>query len=339
MKYILNEIPVKTTNSFNMNNLKIDLDIPDKYSYKEFNVENSDKVEIKYGKANSFNSKIGLELPTALNVDITIKESINEAVIFTYEFDDDNLVDNININCLDNVKANIIFKYVSKGNNKNFHHLKQIISVGENSNISITNINLLNNKSISMIASESNVSKNSVLIQNLFDIGGNIKINNYVSNVYESGSSYLNNIYLGTNEDILDMNYHYLNIGKGSIANIETQGVLNDKALKNFRGTIDFISGCSKSIGKENENCILLSDSCVSKSVPILLCGEEDVEGAHSVSSGKIEKEKLFYLMSRGIDEEEAKRMIILSNFNKIIGEIDSSNIEEEIVEIINNRI
>ena len=141
MKYLLNEIPVKTTNSFNINNLKIDLDIPDKYSYKEFDVLNSDKVDIKYGKNDSFNTKIGLELSSSLNVDINIKESISLPVIFTYEFDEDNLVDSINIKCLDNVSANIIFKYVSKGNNKNFHHLKQIINVGENSNITITNIN------------------------------------------------------------------------------------------------------------------------------------------------------------------------------------------------------
>lgn len=339
MKYVLNEIPVKTTNSFNINNLKIDLDIPKETSYKEFIVENGNKIDIAYSKIDKFTSKIGLDFDFALNVDINIKESIDKPVVFTYEFDEENLIDNININCLDNVSANLVFRYVSKKDSKNFHHVKQSINVNKNSNITISTINLLNDASVNIIASESNVASNSVLTQNLYDIRANIKINNYESKVLENANSYLNNIYLGNKTNILDMNYHFLNVGTNSVTNIETQGVLNDKAIKNFRGTIDFISGCSKSVGKENENCILLSDTCVSRSVPILLCGEEDVEGAHSVSSGKIENDKLFYFMSRGIDEQEAKRMIILSNFNKIIEKINDTDIIESLVELIENRL
>ena len=43
------------------------------------------------------------------------------------------------------------------------------------------------------------------------DIGGKIKINNYKSIINKNGKSYLNNIYLGKNNDIIDMNYHYIN--------------------------------------------------------------------------------------------------------------------------------
>ena len=43
------------------------------------------------------------------------------------------------------------------------------------------------------------------------DIGGKIMINNYKSIINKNGKSYLNNIYLGKNNDIIDMNYHYIN--------------------------------------------------------------------------------------------------------------------------------
>ena len=338
MEYILNEIPYKTTNSFKINNLKINLDIPNRFSNKEFECNNKN-VDVKYSTLNNFNSKIGLELNHALNIDINIKKSIDKPIEFIYNFDDDNLVDDININCSKNTKANIIFKYVSKSDKSNFHHLKQIINLDDNANITITVVNLLNDESISLIASESNVSSSAKLIQNLIDIGGKVKINNYYSNVYQNAQSYLNNIYLGDNEDVIDMNYHYLNIGKSSITNIESQGVLDNNAKKNFRGTIDFISGCSKSIGKENENCILLSKTAISRSVPILLCGEEDVEGAHSVSSGKLEENKLFYITSRGIDRDDAEKIIIMSNFNKILAEIKEETIESELETIIDKKI
>lgn len=337
--YILNEIPVKTTNNFNINNIKVDLDIPTNLDNNKFITKNVDDISVTYSKITNFKTNIGLDLESALNIDINIEKSVLEPIEFTYIFDDDNLADNININCSKGVNANLIFKYVSNTDNKNFHHLKQVINLDNNSNVTISVINLLNKNSVSLIASESNLSDYAVLNQYLFDIGGNIKIDNYESKTAKYAESYLKNIYLGNSNDIIDMNYHYLNIGNNSITNIESQGVLNDKASKNFRGTIDFISGCSKSIGKENENCVLLSDSCKSRSVPLLLCGEEDVEGAHSVSSGKIDSDKLFYITSRGISEEDAKKMIIMSNFNKIIDEINNENISQEILSILDKSI
>lgn len=339
MKCVLNEIPVKTTNSFNINNLKIDLNIPKEFSYKEFFISDDKDIEIEYSKSNNFNSRIGLNLKESQNIVINIKKSIKKPVEFVYMFDQDNLVDNIIVNCFKKVKANLIFKYVSKSNKTNFHHLKQNINLDENSNVTITVINLLNENSTSLIASESNVLKNATLTQNLIDIGGNIKINNYYSIADKNAKSYLNNIYLGNKEDVIDMNYCFKNKGAESVTNIESQGVLNDNAKKNFRGTIDFISGCAKSIGKENENCVLLSDTCISRSVPILLCGEEDVEGAHSVSSGKIDEAKLFYITTKGIDINTAQRLIILSNFNKILLEIKNEKTENEILDLIEEKI
>ena len=50
----------------------------------------------------------------------------------------------------------------------------------------------------------------------------------------------------------------------------------------------------------ENEYCMLLSDNAKSISLPMLLCGEEDVEGNHGVASGKVNRDELLYIMSRG---------------------------------------
>ena len=86
MKYILNEIPVKTTNSFNINNLKIDLDIPKDFTTKEFITKNTQDIEIKYSKSRDFNSNIGLTIPSALNIDINITKSIKKTIEFIYEF-------------------------------------------------------------------------------------------------------------------------------------------------------------------------------------------------------------------------------------------------------------
>ena len=155
----------------------------------------------------------------------------------------------------------------------------------------------------------------------------------------ESAENYFNVLYLGSKEDKIDMNYYLGNNNKNTIGNINVVGSLSGNSYKSFKGTIDFYEGSSKSIGEENENCILLSDSASSRSLPMLLCHEEDVVGAHGVSTGKIDEEKLFYLMSRGIEEKDAKRLIINANYNTVIDNIPDENTKDLLRRVINERI
>ena len=70
-----------------------------------------------------------------------------------------------------------------------------------------------------------------------------------------------------------------------------------------------------------------------------MLCHEENVSGAHGVSSGKIDKNKLFYLMSRGLSEGEAKRLVINANFAQVLKNINDENIKTEILELIEKEV
>ena len=50
---------------------------------------------------------------------------------------------------------------------------------------------------------------------------------------------------------------------------------------------------------------LLIDDDVINKSIPVILCGEEDVEGAHGATIGKLDEELLLYMKSRGIPEKE----------------------------------
>ena len=231
MKYILNEIPVKTTNNFNINNLQIDLNIPNNLEFKEYKTN----INLNYNIINNFNSKIGLKFDKALNITIDIKDKIEENIELLYEFsNNDTLIDNININYYENSKANIIIKYKSLDNNTHFHHLKENLKVSSNSEGSITIVNMLNEKSINLIAIENETKNNSKITHNIIDLGSNTKINNIYTTTYDNSENYLNNLYIGIN-DIIDMNYNYINKGIKSTNIIESQGVLDNKSIKKFR--------------------------------------------------------------------------------------------------------
>lgn len=135
--------------------------------------------------------------------------------------------------------------------------------------------------------------------------------------------------YLTRKTQITDMNYVANHRGKETVSDILANGILKDEGKKNFRATIDFKTGCAGSKGEENEHALLLSEGVINGSVPLILCTEEDVEGAHGCQIGSLSDETLLYFNSRGIDKEEAERMISYGNFNRLIREIDDDVIRE----------
>ena len=316
MEYILNKSPIRTTNNFKVNDFKIDLDIKE----TEFNSFEYKNIDIKTDIKDNLDSKIGLPASKYLYVECSGNGYL------TYNFDNNYLAAEIHVN------SDMIITF--KGDNA-FLNTKIVIDSNKDNNITI--INLTSKESKSFISIENAVKKNIKSTVNFIELGGIVKVSNYYS--VNNGENYFNSLYLGKDNDKLDLNYYIGHNDKNTISNINVQGSLSDKAYKSFKGTIDFYEGSSKSKGEEIENCILLSEEATSRSLPMLLCHEEDVEGAHGVSTGKIDEDKLFYLMSRGISEKEAKRLIINANYNLVIDNIPDEEIKSIIKEEINKKL
>ena len=327
MEKVLNEISSRTTNSFGVNNVKLDLNIPSNLTFESYKTN----YDIKSTKMNNhLIPRLGLEIDEYLNTDVNLDkyDVIKEPIILEYELNDNALVDVININADVNSEAIIIIVYRGNG----FHYLNINNNVKENAKVSVSIINLMNDNSTNLISIDESVYEHAESNNTIINLLGSLKLTNYYSDLlgHDSKQS-LNSVYYGHNNDLLDINYIVNNIGKNSNSNINTVGILDDEANKTLKMSIDFKSGCKGSIGEENEKCILLSDNAVTKSVPLLLCTEEDVQGVHAVATGKVDKDKVFYVMSRGFSEKDAIKTIINGDLNDIINNIDNEDIKEEI--------
>jgi len=347
MKYILNETPLKTTNGFRINNINVDLDIPvvNKTNIFNINTKEMNKIDISIDKNNDLlDSKIGLNTNKDYNLIINIpdNEELKDNLEIEYHFNDDaiKLVSEIIINAGENTKGTITIKLISDTDSYNFNYLKQVTNLKRNSNITVNILPLLNKVSTSLIAIENNIDENSKVFHNYYDLTGKMRITNYYTELKnDTSENKLNNIYIGNNEDILDMNYVTKLRGIKTVSDMKTVGVINGKTVKSYKSTIDFIKGAKKADAKESENCTILSKNASSKSMPMMLCHEEDVNGSHSVSSGEINEKQLFYLMSRGLSRKDALKVIILASFNKLLLEQDNEEIRNAILEVINKEI
>lgn len=346
----LNETPVRTSKSFNINNIKLsDIEIPKNISkfdnvqiegdLSKIQIENKKTpIDLKYGLGEELINEVIKNANQSYNIEI----NKNSNLVFNFNFDEKNkdLIENINITVEENTNTTIILKYKSSNNLECYHNGIIKLFAKKDSKVNIVIINLLNDISNNFLSIENKIEENSNVNYTIVDFGGKNSVTNYYSNIKgDFAKNQLNTIYLGKDKKVLDLNYIAELYGKKSTVNIEVQGALKDKAKKNFKGTIDFKKGCKKAKGEENENCMLLSDTAKSIALPMLLCSEEDVEGAHSASAGKVGNKELFYIMSRGFNLKEAEKLLVRANFNNILDNIKDEEIKEEILKEIDWRL
>lgn len=141
--------------------------------------------------------------------------------------------------------------------------------------------------------------------------------------------------YLCRDKQNLDMNYNVIHTGRNTSCTMHVKGVLDGESTKIYRGTIDFKHGCAGAKGDEQEETLLLSPKTINKTIPLILCDEEDVEGTHGATIGRLGADELFYMESRGVSEEAAEKMMSRARIASVAHLIPDENVIAEIESFI----
>ena len=346
---ILNKTPVRTSKNFQINEILLkDIRVPDKiptFDLVKINC-NSKQVTID-SKIDPYTLSYGVgEILTKKNANQTFKINIDSKeeseTSFIFEFNEDNtiLFDNIELLANENSNATVILKYESCSNIECFHNLVLKVLAKKNASLHIIILNFMNSFSQNFMSLDYEIGEEANIKCTVIDLGGKNSITNYYSNLIgKTSKNDIQVIYLGNKDQLFDLNYIAELRGEKSNADIEVQGALKDHSKKHFKGTIDFKRGCKKAKGNENEACMLLSDTAKSLTLPMLLCSEEDVEGNHSSSTGKVGEQELFYIMSRGFEKKEAMKLMVRARLNHIIESITKDSLREEILRKIDEKL
>ena len=362
----LNQTPMRTSKNYNINNIKVKSAFFDennenkpvynqkmakncefkKFSvkYKNFYYENlqSDNSEEKFDFYLSEELKNQSRNNYNFSNTFNFNEKIDEPIKISFDFDSENnvLVDNITLNFKSGSSSKIILKYSSLSELLNYNNELLKINLDEDASAEIVLVYDLGQSSENYVTIESNINKNANLNLMIVDFSSKNSIFNYNSKLLgENAKSETDCLYLGFGDSTIDFNILSQIFSPNSTSKIDVVGTLSDNAKKNFKGTIDFKKGSKKSFGTEDEYCMLLSKKAKSKALPMLLCNEEDVDGKHSSSVGKVDEKQLFYIMSRGLSYSEAVKLIIKTKFNKIISKIFDEELKNEIIEKIDAKI
>lgn len=337
-----NFIPCNTWNSTRVNNTEVPLPnlSPKEYSLVKSENKNLDFSYEKFSFSNELTETLKAFTNLSLDFVSTKKNSLNKIVSLELNEENNQLVDIIKIKAEENSTLNLALDYFSKEDVKGFRHTIIEVEAEENSNVKIF---LSQRFSLDILSIQSvyyKVKKNANVEFIQVDLGSKENYLSYIGELVEKEANVsINSIYFGKNNQKLDFNYVANQIGQATNYDLSIKGALADRAQKTCRATIDFKRGSSTSKGSEQEYVTLLSDDIRNVAVPILLCTEDDVEGLHAASAGKIDEDILFYIMSRGFSETEAKRLILESKFAETIDLIDNEEIRKRVYTTLSKKL
>jgi Fe-S cluster assembly protein SufD len=267
---------------------------------------------------------------------------IKDAIRLEYVIDNENhvVIDHNIIVAEENSEVTVVIDIASKEAQNAFHNGVTKIFVKRGAVVNLIKVQRLHNNAMHFDSNIAFVEGDGKVNYISVELGSKVGVSNYATyldGVASEGN--LGSIYFGDGDRKIDLSYTMTHRGMRSQSTIESRGALKDKCQKIFRGNLDFKKGARRSKGTEEEYVILFDKGVRSDAIPTLLCEEDDVEGQHAASAGQVDGDKLYYLMSRGLSEKEAKKLIVESSFRPIIDKIPFEDLRKTIDDEIHRRL
>lgn len=144
---------------------------------------------------------------------------------------------------------------------------------------------------------------------------------------------------LASGKDLKNIDVNINHNTANTYGKVDNYGVCKDEAKLTFLGTSHILKGSIKSKTQQNAKIMVFDKASNAIAKPILKIDENDIEASHGAVVGKINDEHLFYLTSRGIDENQAKELITFGYLKPIILGFKEEQIKEHISSLIERRM
>jgi len=305
----------------------------------DFNHEDKDKFSLKHDLEldEQLNENALLNLNTAFlssYIKFTVKKGYQfQKPLILYNYLTSDLVSHglnlrMDINLEDGSSLDIV-NIANQNAKNNFLNLRQKINIGKNSVLKNYSLDISPTSNIKYSFNDINLDKNSHLEYFIFSKGSKFAkhdINCSLNN--DHGSVSLNGII-----DLDNEKHHEI---KTSINHNEEncksyqliKSVLNENSKGVYQGKIYVNSKAQKTDGYQLSRALLLNDDVEFNAKPELEIYADDVKCSHGSTSGNIDENSIFYLMSRGLSHAQSKKLLTNGFLNEVIEKISNKNIK-----------
>lgn len=115
---------------------------------------------------------------------------------------------------------------------------------------------------------------------------------------------------------VLDAGAKMIHLGKNTKSTIISKSIATNGGIANYRGTTKITKNATNSVAEVKCDTILLDDKSRSDTFPKNIVANQSSRLAHEATIQKIDEDKLFYLVSKGLTEDMAKELLIMGFIN-----------------------
>jgi len=235
------------------------------------------------------------------------------------------------------VKATVLESYHFTCQQSYFYNTLSEVIQKEHSQLHWINVQ---NNPTNAIYSINNVSfsleKSAILKHHQISLKGSLWRNNIEVHIQQPDvNAEMKGLSIGKNQSIISQYTSILHHSGHSHSYQLYKNIADDKSTVLFNGFILVDKNAQKTDAYQNSKNILLNDNATLFARPQLEIYADDVKCSHGSTTGSLNEDALFYLKARGIEEQDAQRLLLQAFFNDIIEEIDNADIREFIIQQI----
>ena len=308
-----------------------------------FEKEKSLKLNIEEVVENKINTNSLLNLNSALSEDkisIFVKEGyITNVPLVIYNNYSEKKSNLINSNISINLEKNSSLKIINLSNENSinsFSNNSQNIYLTDNAILKFYSLNYKNNTNMSYSFSNIDLNKNSHCEYFILSAGAKFLKNEINCSLNKDhGSIFINGI-INLESD----NHHEIkttvNHNEENCKSYQLiKCVLNDNSKGIYQGKIFVDSKAQKTDGYQLSRALLLNEDTEFNAKPELEIYADDVKCSHGSTSGNIDENSIFYLMSRGLTYKQSKQLLINGYVAEVVEKITDNNIKDFVKKLL----
>ena len=239
-----------------------------------------------------------------------------------------------------NSQVTILESYVSLGGAGYFTNAVTELFAGDNARLEFVKFQDEAADAFHIAAFHGEFGRASQVKVHSFALGAKISRNNIRAKLAGEGlECILNGLYLTSGEQLADHHMIVEHAQPHCASHEYFNGILDDKSKGVFHGRILVRHIAQKTNAKQTNKNLLLSDDASANTKPQLEIYADDVKCTHGATIGQLNDESIFYLRSRGIGPETARRMLIHAFAGEIIERIQHEPAREELDKLVWERL
>jgi Fe-S cluster assembly protein SufD len=239
-----------------------------------------------------------------------------------------------------NSRATIVESYLSTGKAASLTNAVTEIVAGDNAFIEHVKLQDETGAAYHMATIAGEFGRASNVNVHSFALGAKLSRNNIRTKLAGEGlECILNGLYLTRDEQLADHHMIVEHAQPHCASHEYFNGILDDKSKGVFHGRIYVHPIAQKTDAKQTNKNLLLSDDATADTKPQLEIYADDVKCTHGATIGQLNDESIFYLRTRGIPEDAARRMLIHAFAGEIVERVKCAPVREELDKLVWDRL